>query len=70
MDLASYFVANYFEMIYAISPPLDAVEVSTYRLALIVYDKELVLKKKEWAIICISSQWTVEIILVLPQLFS
>jgi hypothetical protein len=51
-----------------IQVPLAVAEVSVHRLCSVVYPRKPFFKKKQWAIICIASQWTVGIIFALPEL--
>jgi hypothetical protein len=69
-DAASCFLLNYFQVMCTIQVPYAVVSVSIHRLCSVVYYTKPFFKTKQWAIICISSQWIVGIIFSLLQISS
>jgi hypothetical protein len=61
-------VLGYFGIMCTIQLPLALVEVSVYRLCSVVYFTKPFFKKKQWAMICIASQWAIGIIAPLPRI--
>jgi hypothetical protein len=59
-------VLNYFQMMCTIQVPLALIAVSIHRLCSVVYHTKVFFRKQRWVIICIASQWTAGILLVLP----
>jgi hypothetical protein len=70
IDPVICFVLTHFGMMCTIQVPLALVEVSIHRLCSVVYHTKPFFKKKQWLIICISSQWTAGFIFSLPQISS
>jgi hypothetical protein len=61
-------ILNYFATMCTIQVPLAVVVVTIHRLCCIVYHTKPFFKRKQWATLCITSQWLTGIILSIARI--